>query len=416
MTATQPTSSARSGISRLLPEPGPARVLAAATGVGSLGYGLYTAGSAVYYVESVGLSATQVGSGLSVAGLLGLVLGVPLGQLADRVGPRAVAIGSLLAMVLPLFAAAFVRDFWTFLAVVTVLGAAEAGWNVSNEALITAVMGSDGRVRVAAYLRAVFNAGFTLAAFAAGLALAADSRPAYLALIWGNAVTALITAGLYLRLPAPPGRARAGTSQSRRSALRDLPYLAVAQVSSVSLLGNTLLFVGLPLWLVGHTEAPRALAGWLAGLNTVLVVALQVRAARGTESAAEAIRVQRWALLAFAGCCVLAGLSGWSPYWPAVTASVLLVLATVALTAGEIWGQAARWSLRYRLAPPEAQGVYGGVFRLGQALPVTVGPVLVTGLTSAMGLTGWLVLAGIFLAALLVSGPVISWAERSRPF
>lgn len=47
------------------------------------------------------------------------------------------------------------------------------------------------------------------------------------------------------------------------------------------------------------------------------------------------------------------------PTWAA--AAVLLAVA-VLFTFGEIWGEAARWGLRYELAPAHAQGQYLGVF------------------------------------------------------
>lgn len=63
-----------------------------------------------------------------------------------------------------------------------------------------------------------------MASLAAGLVIAADSKTAFLALFC------------------------------------DVPYLVVAQVSGIVRIGPTALAVGLPLWLVVHTDAPRALA------------------------------------------------------------------------------------------------------------------------------------------------------------
>ena len=44
-----------------------------------------------------------------------------------------------------------------------------------------------------------------------------------------------------------------------------------------------------------------------------------------------------------------------------------------------------------------------------------LGPVVVTTLLIGWGTPGWLVLGGLFLAAGLLSAPVIRWAERTRP-
>ncbi|MFD6729924.1 MFS transporter, partial [Micromonospora aurantiaca] len=51
-----------------LPPPGPLRTLAYATLVNTVGAGLWLAGGALYLTRDVGLSATSVGAGLTVAG------------------------------------------------------------------------------------------------------------------------------------------------------------------------------------------------------------------------------------------------------------------------------------------------------------------------------------------------------------
>jgi hypothetical protein len=110
--------------------------------------------------------------------------------------------------------------------------------------------------------------------------------------------------------------------------------------------------------------------------------------------------------------CVLAGLSGEVSRWPACA---LLVASVVALTFGEMWGQGARWAMRYSLAPASAQGEYGAAFRLGLIVPRALGPLLVTALTSELRLGGWLILAGLFAVAIAATRPATQWAVRTRP-
>ncbi|MER6346516.1 MFS transporter [Streptomyces sp. NPDC001595] len=397
--------------SRLLPDPGPGRVLVLCTAMASLGNGLYITGGTVYFVHVVGLSAGQVGIGMSLAGILALVLGMPAGQLADRFGPRGVTTAFALAKAAALVSAAFVQSFSAYLVMAVALGLAEQSGNVTRGALVAGVMGREGRVRLSAYMRSVFNGGFSLASLAAGLVIAADSRTAYLALFWGDAVAMVLVAALYMRLPKVPGVPREPRGERPRGAVRDIPYLLVAQISGIARIGPTALAVGLPLWLVVHTDAPRALAAWVMLVNTLMVVFLQVRMSRDADTVRGAARLQRFTAVVLAVACAVTALTGSLPTW---AAAAVLLAAAVLFTFGEIWGEAARWGLRYELAPANAQGQYLGVFATGDAFALIAGPTLVTAVPDHLGGAGWLLIAALFLSVLVASGPAIRWAERTR--
>ena len=73
---------------RLLPPRGVQRQLAAILFVDRSGTGIYFTLSALYFTRIVGLSTIQVGSGLSIAAVASIFVGVPMGHLADRIGAR----------------------------------------------------------------------------------------------------------------------------------------------------------------------------------------------------------------------------------------------------------------------------------------------------------------------------------------
>ena len=77
----------------MLRAPGPIRTFAAITLVNTIGNGLLATAVVLYFTHVVGLGGGQVGVGLTVAGVFGLVVGVPVGHLADRRGPREVLRG-----------------------------------------------------------------------------------------------------------------------------------------------------------------------------------------------------------------------------------------------------------------------------------------------------------------------------------
>src|SRR5213595_3163099 len=54
----------------------------------ALGEGTFMTGSAVFFTQIVGLSAAQVGLGLTIAGVAAFVAALPAGKLVDRYGPK----------------------------------------------------------------------------------------------------------------------------------------------------------------------------------------------------------------------------------------------------------------------------------------------------------------------------------------
>src|ERR671920_1435516 len=64
------------------------RSLAGQSVISAFGEGAFLTGSAVFFTVIVGLSAQQVGLGLSCAALVRFAMSVPLGKLSDRIGSK----------------------------------------------------------------------------------------------------------------------------------------------------------------------------------------------------------------------------------------------------------------------------------------------------------------------------------------
>ncbi|MFG2605960.1 MFS transporter [Streptomyces sp. NPDC048514] len=403
--------SLRRRIAQAVPPPGPIRVLQTNTLIASTGYGLYISGGALFFVQVTGLSQTRVGLGFSLAGLLGLLLSLWAGRLADRWGPREVFLGFSAVLVSLLLAAVFVDSYLGFLAVIMAIGCAETGTTVARGAVTGAILPKDTRVHLAAVTRVLTNIGFSVGVIIAGTVIGIGTTAAYSCLILGMAVTCFLAGLSSLRLPRiPPARAKADAGRRTRSRY-DIPYMAVSFVGGLALIGHTVLTVGLPLWIIDETSLPRPLAAWMILGNTVLVILLQVRTARGSATTDGARRMQRRAFVVLAGACAVAPLTR---VFGTVAAAAALLVAVGLLTLGELWGESANWSFRYGLADSDAHGAYSGMYVFSSSLPVAAAPVLVTFLTGRFGTAGWLALALVFLVGLAVNGPAISWAERTR--
>jgi hypothetical protein len=215
-----------------------------------------------------------------------------------------------------------------------------------------------------------------------------------------------------LTLPAgsPPPQGRAG---SPAGVLRDPRYLTVCVLNGLLMTYGALLTVALPLWIVRHTRAPAWTVAALFILNTVLAVALQVRASRGTDTVPGAARaaMRSGALLLLA--CVVFAATGMLAEPAAILA---LGAGCVLLTLGELFQSAGGWGLSYALAPDDRQGQYLGAFSMGTRIYDTAGPILVSALVLGLGAFGWILLGLLFLA--LATGLAIAarWADRNRDY
>ncbi|GAA4083315.1 MFS transporter [Streptomyces shaanxiensis] len=393
-----------------VPPAGPQRVLALAQLSNSIGDGAYYTTSALYFTQVVGLAPARVGLGLTVGWAIGSLVGVPLGQLADRRGARGTAV--LLALATGLAVASFtvVRGFWPFVLAACVYAAAQSGLAAARQALLAGLVSAGERTRLLAHLQSTLNAGLAVGAGLGGLALHAGTRTAYLTVFVLDAVSFLVCALLLLRLPsmtAVASRPRHGGL----GVLRDRPYAVVALLNTVLLLRLPLLSLVLPLWITRRTEAPAWLVSALFVLNTAAVMLFQVRAARGVTGLATATRAVRragWVMLA---ACVVFALSAGASLWVAVG---ILVVGAVLQVVAEMGQSAGSWQLSFDLAPEGRVGEYQGLFGTGVTIARTLGPLLLTALLVEWGTPGWLLLGGAMLAASYAMGPAARWAADRR--
>lgn len=393
----------------LVPPAGPLRVLSVATFVNTFGNGLYFTISVVFFTRSVGLSAYQVGLGLTIAGLLGLLAGIPFGHLADRRGARETLVALMLAEGLAAAGLVLVRSFPAFLLVASLFTVLDRAANGVRQGLIAGAFSPADRVRGRAYLRSVTNLGLGLGALLAGVALQVDTRSAYVSLIVADALTYGVAALLLLRLPrslpasAPPG--------GMLLALRDRTFVAVTVLNAVISLHYVLLEVGLPLWILHSTSAPRWTVALVFLVNTLCCVLFQVRASRpAVDVRSSAAVVRRGSLLVAASCLLFSLSSGRSP----VVAVAVLVVAALVHVTGELLHAAGSWGLGFGLAPEHAQGQYQGLFSTGFAAAGMVGPLIITVTVIQHGTAGWMFLGLLVAGAGALLVPLVAVAERNR--
>jgi MFS family permease len=398
-------------VSKFVPPAGPPRVLAFAQLTNSIGDGAYFVCSALYFTRIVGLSPTQVGLGLTLGWAIGSFAGVPLGHLADRRGPKGVAI--LLAVATGVAVSSFlvVRSFVPFLIAAILYTTCQCGLAAARQALLAGLVDAESRTKIRAYLQATTNAGIAIGAALGGVALQFDTRTAYLAAFALDAASFLASALVLLRVPSVAGSPRVH-GEPALAVLRDRPYALISFLNMIMLLYMPMLSLILPLWIVEHTAAPRWMVSTLLVLNTVAVVLFQVRVAKRVTGLGSAARELRYAgVILLVACAVFALSTAGSSAWLAA----LVLLAGAALqVVGEMMLGSGSWEISFGLAPANKHGQYQGFFGTGVAIARMLGPSLLIALIITWGAPGWFVLGGLFLAAGFAMGPAVAWAARTR--
>ncbi|MFD9330934.1 MFS transporter [Streptomyces sp. NPDC060065] len=393
----------------LLPDGGPQRVLAASNFVYTIGSGLYLTAGVLYFTEAVHLPAAQVGLGLGIAGFVSLALGIGAGHLADRYGARGVYAATLVVRAAATACFVLADSFWPFvLAVCAATGAQAAG--VAARSPLIRHYGGDRPQEFRAYLRSVTNVGISLGALLAGWAVQVGTHSAYQLLVLGIAVSTAASAVVLVRLP-PVTPAPTTGGGPRRLALRDRPYLLLTALDGVMAIQFKVLTVALPLWLVVATTTPRWLISGTMLVNTVIVIAFQVRASRDIDSPTAGGGAYRRSGVAFLVSCSLISLASGVPAWAAAT---LLLAAVVIHAVGELWHSAAGFEVSFALAPERATGQYLGVFGLGAGLAEALGPVLLISLCITWGRPGWYVVGALFALTGLAAPLAVRWAQRQQ--
>lgn len=400
-----------SRLSRLLPPTPLARSLSVQSILSATGEGAFLTGNAVFFTQVVGLSAAQVGLGLTLAGIVSFFFAIPLGRLTDRVGPQRIwAVTAMVQAVLYLFWP-LASGFLSFLAITVALELVMTASRSGRGAYTLDVFSGADRIRSLAFMRSARNIGYSLGALLGGLALATNNLTVIRAVPVVTAAILGVNAVLVRRLPAV-GHIAAPASSSgliAPGALRNKGFLAMTFCDGVISTNQVLLNVVIPLWLVEQTDAPRVLLAFLFGTNTVLAVLLQVAASKGAETVPGALRASRISSVFFVLSCLIVLATHDTIGWVTI---VLVWIGHITVTGAELYQSAGHWGLIAELSDPTRRGEYQGAAQLGWTAGSVWAPATFTFLAINWGTPGWLLIAAIVVLATIGIHPAARAAER----
>lgn len=379
-----------------------ARTMLTALFVDRTGSGVWNSAAVLYFTVEAGFDARRVGLLLGTAAVAG-VFGSPVaGRLAGRYPARTVLIGCHLLRLITLLIILSSTSFGVLLPAVAVTLFGDRAAKMLEMLFATEVAGAD-RATYQALSRSVSNAAFALGAGVTAIALAFGSREAYQVLIALDALSFIVAAALVRRIPTsiasvPPNLLGKSTPRQKPVAdenpWRDRGYLTFVLFDVFMSLDDSILNVGLPLWLLSRTSAPHELVPLFLFVNTVLVVVLQMRVSAATRGPRDAtVAVRRYGVLLLACCGALAAAPSSGPW----LGSLLLIVAACLVTLAELMRSVSSWELSVSLAPVSARPAYLGVAGMSQAAQKCLGPLVLTGAVLAAGPVGWLALGGVVL-------------------
>ncbi len=366
----------------------------------ALGEGTFMTGSAVFFTQIVGLSAAQVGLGLTIAGIASFVAAYPMGRLVDRLGAKRMWSVSAMGQAALFSVWPFIEGFGGYVAMAAAMEIMGALGGAAHGAYTIDVLPAHERVMSRAYMYSALNVGFTLGSLLGGIALAFDSNDVLHAIPWFTAVVFLGNALAILRLPHAPHDQR--TPEQRKIKLpgpgpmRNIGWLTSTFFLGVLWTNQVLLHLVIPLWLVEKTDAPRVLVAFLFATNTVMCILLPMAAARGVKDVTTALRALRVSAAFFVVSCVITLYTHDTVGWVTIA---LVWLGHVTVTGAELYLSAASWSFEAELMDPRRRGEYQGAAELSGTLGRVWAPALFTFLALSWDTMGWLVIAAIIVAA-----------------
>jgi MFS family permease len=402
-------------VRRLLPPTPLARRLAVQSVLFSTGNGTFLTGSAVFFTQVVGLSAAQVGLGLTIAAVASGTTALPAGRLADRLGPKRMwATGALLTALI-FVAWPFIGGFGAYVAMVVVHEIVERMADAGRGAYVIDVLPEDERVSTQAYMYSALNVGFTLGAILGGIALAFNNLTVLRWLPLFTVVVGVFNAYFIARLPKAPhdlrakGRVRTVDPAAGPGALRNKGWLALSFFNGTMWTNQVLLNVLIPLWLVQETDSPRWLLAWLFGTNTVLCIVLPAYVSRGIETVDHALRQTRISAAFFVASCLITMVTHSTV---GLITAALVWLGHVTVTGAELTISSASWVYQAKLMDPHRRAEYGAVAGLFSDLGGRWAPALYTLVVMQWHRVGWLLIAGIVVIAAAAAHPAARAAER----
>ncbi|KPB75162.1 MFS transporter [Pseudomonas syringae pv. tomato] len=383
--------------------------------VDAAGRGLFLAGATFFYTQVVGLSNVEVGIGLALAGLCGLVCAVPIGRLADRLGAARVLAFLQVWRMAGFLIYPFVDEFYSFLLIACFIGCVEqAVWPII-QTLVGSAVTADAYVKTMSKVAIVRNVAYMLAAGMFSIVVSFTTGPGgVIGMLIANAMAFLVSAILLVSVKLPHVVTKA-SDQSQpvtppAQPLKNLNFLSLSLCNGILSLHQAVMTIAIPLWLLTKTQAPKSLIGIILVINGIMAITLQLSFSKRGNEVLFAARKHLYAGITLALSCALVAFT--TAEQPSYLVAGILLFACVVMTFGELWQCAGAWGISYYLSPVENRAYYLSIYALGANLMTVIFPGILPIAVVEAGSTGWIGLAVVFALAGVATPLLVRSANR----
>lgn len=377
--------------------------------VGSVGDGIWFTLWVLFFTQFSGISAATMGYTVAAVSLAGVLLALPIGHTADRLGARTVFITLNLIKCMALIILIFSKESLLFF-----FAGAALFWGINSvtngikTALICdAIPDTTQQLAALSRTRVIQHVGYAAGAGIGALILYVNSQAGWYSGIVFCALSLVAFSALSSGLPNCPGIKDPDEKHSL-SALKDFTFSGIMLSGSLLAMCWGLMSTGFPLW-IKEASAPAWTFGVMVTASSVLIILFQTRA----SSLMPTTRAAGWGSLISGGCLALCCIVIWQSYLYGSQILIFCALACLLHVAGEIFFVSSRWSLSLNLMDHTQKGKYLSITSLFEALVQSLGPALIVSLIALNNHSGWLIMSLLFALTGLLTASIVTLRFRT---
>jgi MFS family permease len=347
----------------------------------------------IYLHDVRGIPLAIAGLASATSAARGLVAALLAGTVADRVGPRATALGGLALSIVGFSPLPLVSAGWQAIALAVLTGSGVGAWLMSQSALLAAIVPRGQRAVAFAQQRVAANVGLGLGGLAGGLIVTTSDPATFTTLFLLNVITFAGFAVVLLRVPGARPHERSHERGGYRAVLGDRVFAGFAVLNFIFVAGAISLLVGLmPVFATTEAGVSEEAIGVLFLLNAGAIILAQVPVARFQEGRS---RMRAFALMGvlFATAWLLVLGAGFLP-----AAALVLIVAVLVFSLGECLYDSVQGPLTADLAPDGKVGRYMAVNGFSWQLGFIAGPAVGAAVMGAEPYALWPLAAAACLA------------------